>query len=286
MSSPAPLVASSIARIEQLVPAPRSLARALRLLHDPQADLSDISELIALDSALAAAVLRTANSAYYAAPEPIASVNHAVQFIGFRETIRLVSAVAATQTTQRPLGSYGIAADDFWTESLISGLFLSELARHSGTINEDDAYSTGLLRLVGRLALNHVLIELGGGLFWNRQWPMAVWEKENFGASHSEIGGELLRRWQFPDDTCNAIALQELPALPTDASPLVSATHFAAHVLREGLGAENLLGATPPALIWIDHPFAREARLTPEVLTQLWQNSLSKLAAIVQQLRP
>ena len=120
---------AAISKTERLVPAPRMLARATQLLRTPESDLGDISELISRDSALVIDVLRCANSAYYALGWRVSAVSEAVQIIGFRETIRLLNLVAAHQTTNRDLGSYGIAAEDFWAESLFSGLFLNGLRR-------------------------------------------------------------------------------------------------------------------------------------------------------------
>jgi HD-like signal output (HDOD) protein len=96
---------ATIAKTERLVPAPRTLSHAMRLLRSSDSDLSDISDLISRDTALVVDVLRCANSAYYGVGWQVTSIGEAVQIIGFRETIRLLNLVAAHQTASRDLGS-------------------------------------------------------------------------------------------------------------------------------------------------------------------------------------
>ncbi len=263
---------NAIARIEKLAPAPRTLARALQLLKDPDSALHSIAKLISCDSALAVEVLRCANSAAYSRKAPTADVGEALQVIGFHETIRLVSLVAGHQTTNRNLGSYGIAAGDFWAESLFNGLLLEALANHVGVMDAGEAYTAGLLRFVGRLAIDHVLFESGGNLFWDGQAPLSQWERENVGLTQSEVAGRLLRTWEFPEHMILAIEKQDEPDSGTSAEthPLVQCLHFAARIVPAGTGPggiEALVATTPnfPE----KHPLAIENQLDAATIATL-----------------
>ena len=72
---------AALAKTERLIPAPRTLSRALQLLRNPDSGLSEIADLIRCDSALAVDMLRCANSAFYSRPERITDVSDAVQLI-------------------------------------------------------------------------------------------------------------------------------------------------------------------------------------------------------------
>ena len=276
---------ASIAKTEKLVPAPRSLARAMRLLRDPQANLDDIADLISRDSALAVDVLRCANSAFYGNAERVAAVGPAVQIIGFRETIRLLNLVAAHQTTHRNLGSYGIAAEDFWAESLFSGLYLEGLARHTQAFDPGEAYTAGLLRFLGRLAINQAVDDLGGGLFWDGRTSLAEWERENVGITQAAAGAQLLRKWEFPEAVVQAVGTQDDAAVDAGAAPLVQAAHFAAQVLPSGLdrafieSLEQHVLEFPP-----DHPFVATHGLSAEDATAVRVEAQAALLAIRDQL--
>jgi HD-like signal output (HDOD) protein len=264
-------ILDAISKTENLVPAPRTLGRALQLLRDPDSGLSDIVELISRDSALAADVLRCANSAFYGRNTKIGAVGEAVQVIGFHETIRLVSLVAAHSTTHRDLGCYGIAAEDFWTESLFSGLFLDALAKYSGGIDAGEAYTVGLMRLIGRLAINQALQDLGGSLFWAGRTSLGDWERENVGLTQAEVGAGLLRKWQFPETITNAVESQDSdPSAIATAEILIQAMNFTTRVLPPGQPVPR------PESTFTDesgqatgHPFAVSHRLSVEAIGEI-----------------
>lgn len=273
-------ILDAITKTEKLVPAPRTLGRALQLLRNPDSGLGEIVELIALDSALAADVLRCANSAYYGRNTKIGAVGEAVQVIGFHETIRLVSLVAIHSTTHRDLGCYGIAAEDFWTESLFNGLFFDALAKHTGGIDPGEAYTAGLLRFLGRLAINQALQDLGGGMFWNPAKPLPVWERENVGLTQAEVGARLLRKWQFPETITQAVEAQDSVPETGAAPPLVEAMSFVACLLPAGLplpSAGQPIVLPPSAT---GHPFALSHQLTTESIAEVLNAAQQAFVAI------
>jgi len=265
-------ILAALAKTDRLIPAPRTLSRALQLLRNPDSGLDDIAELICRDSALAVDVLRCANSAFYNRKERITNVAAAVQVIGFRETIRLVNLVAVRQTTDRNLGSYGIAAEDFWAESLFSGLFLETLAHRVPALDAGEAYTTGLLRFVGRLAIDQALQDFGGSLFWDGTTPLAAWERENVGLTQAEVGSQLLRKWEFSEQMVLAIQMQEF-AVPDEAAadhPLVAAMHFTAQVLPAGRTLASIEASVTLAAGGLEqNPFATAHGLIPATMAEL-----------------
>lgn len=274
-------ILSAIAKIEQLFPAPRTLSRALVLLRQTHSDLDDIAALINRDPALAADVLRCANSAFYRRGEPVHAISEAVQKIGFQETIRLLNLVVAQQTARQDLDCYGIAAEDFWAESLFAGLLLENLAKVSRLIDPDEAYTAGLLRYIGRLAINQAINDLGCGCFWQPGTSLTAWEIENVGMTQGTTGAVLLCNWHFPDAIADAVAAQDAPSIPDDAPPLTQAMHFTAQVLTPGadlayLQQVNRVSPESPA----QHPFARAAGLSSERLATVFGETHEAFTAV------
>lgn len=274
---------SALTQLEQLAPAPRTLGRVIQLLRQPDSGVHAIAELIRCDSGLAADVLRCANSAYYNRSIRVADINDAVQVIGFQETVRIVSLVAVRQTTHRDLDCYGIPAEDFWSESLFNGLFAEALARRIGRIDAGEAYTVGLLRFIGRLAINQVVGNLGFGLFWDRAAPASAWEQENTGCTQAEIGARLLRKWDFPEHMALAMEAQEhteaMP--PATTHPLVTALNFAAQVLPAGTGLAELPTIVgTPRLPISAAPFAAAHQLTAEATTELLEDAYRSFVEI------
>jgi HD-like signal output (HDOD) protein len=260
----------AIARIEKFSPAPLILAKAMKLLRDPQSDVDSIAALIGSDPSLTADIIRCANSAYYGASEPIQSIDQALQKIGFRETIHLLNLAVARIAAGRDLASYGISADDFWAESLFNGLFIRNLAAATGRADADEAYTVGLLRFIGRLAINQAIHDVGSGLFWASDKPIADWELESVGFVQAQAGAILLAKWQFPEEMIQAIAGQDAPAHLRENNWLAEALHFASLLLPQGLGVtfkSALANATPMAPSGDD--FMQKCSLTQEEVEAL-----------------
>ncbi len=255
----------AIARIEKFSPAPMILAKAIKLLRDPLADISSVSALVSNDPALAADILRCANSAFYNTGDPAQTIDQAVQRIGFRETFNLLNVAVSRVTSERDLSSYSISADDFWAESLFNGLFLRNLAKQTGKVDADEAYTVGLLRFIGRLAIDQVIQERGGGLFWLGAETVAKWENDSVGFVQAQAGAILLAKWHFPEEMVQAIAGQDAPAQLTKPNWMAEALEFASLLLPQGIGVplHIALGEFIPTVSRI-REFMAHSALSPE----------------------
>ncbi len=276
---------AAILKIERFSPAPRVLSKAMGLLRNPNSDLDDIVALIRTDAALTADIIRGSNSAFYGAGERVASLDRALQKIGFRESIRLLNHAVAHLAAGRHLGSYGIAAEDFWAESLFHGLLLEELATHTGAVSPDDAHTAGLLRYIGRLAINQSIDDLGGGLFWNDNEPVEQWELDNVGVTQAQAGAILLRHWQFPDVTVQAVEWQHRPAEAPQPNWLAGALDFSAALLPPGSESAHLGYALAAAEELVAaHPFIEANRLEPAMVHKMIEVARAGVATVSQSL--
>ena len=273
-------IQSAIGHIEGFSPAPRILGRALVLLRDAQCDVDTVASLIRGDPALAGDIIRIANSAYFAGEQRTQSVEHALQRIGFRETMRLLTLAVSRIITLGNLSYYSIAAEDFWAESLFNGLFMEELARTTGAADQGDAYTAGLLRYYGRLAINQSIDSLGGGIFWQGTETLTQWETDNVGLTHAQAGGMLLRRWQFPDAMIAACEGQEHPALLPNPSWLASALFFVSSVLPQDFNQPFAPVLAPIA----DSDFLHPNGLTVESVEKTFAVTCTAYQAIRQSL--
>ena len=276
---------AAILKIERFSPAPRVLSKALGLLRNPNADLEDIVALIRTDSALSADIIRGSNSAFYGAGERVSSLDRALQKIGFREGIRLLNHAVAHIAAGRNLGSYGIAAEDFWAESLFQGLLLEALAKETDAVSPDVAHTAGLLRYIGRLAIDRSIDDLGGGLFWEPAVPVADWELENVGVTQEQVGALLLKHWQFPDATVQAIEFQREPERAPQPNWLACALAFAAAILPAGTECAKFgeaLAASAPGLE--AHPFSQANKLSVERIGAAIEIARNGLSTVNQHL--
>jgi HD-like signal output (HDOD) protein len=257
-------VYSALAETEQLCPAPRTLSRALQLLRDTSSDLEDIATCISRDSALSVDVLRGSNSAYYAQANRVTSILQAVQVLGVQDALRILNIVATYQMAHRSLGCYGIAADDYCAECLFSGFFMERLALMDTKCDPAEAYTTGLLRLVGRLAVNQAILRVGKAAPWDGSTPLAQWEREHAGITQAEAGAMLLRKWSFAEPIIQAVADQEVEFPSPDGDWLTLALNFTARLLPSGLTQEYIDALDQTELSFpAEHPFIEVSGLTP-----------------------
>lgn len=236
----------------------------MTLLRDADNDVATIADLVRGDPALTADIIRVSNSAYYGASLPVNSVEHALQKIGYREARHLLTLTVSRAVMRQNLHVYSIRAEDFWQESLFHGCFLEELARITGAVDPSEAYTAGLLRYLGRLAINQAIQDMGSGLFWAGTETLSAWEKANLGLTHAEAGAMLLRRWKFPEELVEACAGQETPALLPAPNWLASALFFTASVLPQGF-AQPFSPVLAPIM---DTDFLHPNQLTSESVTQ------------------
>ncbi len=273
-------IQAAIGRIESFSPAPRILGRALVLLRDAQCDIDSVATLIRGDPALTGDIIRIANSAYFAGEQRVQSVEHALQRIGFGQAMRLLTLAVSRIMTLENLTNYSIPAEDFWAESLFNGLFMEELAKATGAVEPSDAYTAGLLRYIGRLAINRSIDACGGGVFWLGAETLTQWEMDNVGITHAEAGAILLRRWQFPEDMIVACEGQEHPALLPAPNWHASALFFVSSVIPQDFDKPFDPALAPIA----DSDFLHPNRLTVLSVEKAFADAVTAYQGIRQSL--
>jgi HD-like signal output (HDOD) protein len=201
-------------RVAQAFPAtPRIMAELGRLLRDPNANLKDVTVLLKSDSALAARLLRVANSAALGQPERVDSIDDAAALIGFREIHRLVGAVAIDQFSLANYPLYGIAGPRLRENALLVALLMEELAATTEH-NPSAAYTCGLFRSLGKLVLEKLAAEGKPATPFDaaRDADLLTWERHTFGIAACDATAAILQHWQFPADIAKGIARQFAPA--------------------------------------------------------------------------
>lgn len=233
--------------------APRIMARLGPLLRDPGAALGEIAGHLKRDSALAARLLRIANSAAFAQGEPVAAIEDAAALVGLRDIHRLVGAVAVDHFSSRHYPLHGFSGPRLRDNALLAALLMEELA---GPAEQDPAaaYSAGLFRSLGRLALARIADEHApvapfepAGLT-----PLHLWEKDTFGLTGNQAAAAILREWKFPPAVVQAVEGHYDPAVPEH--PLAMLLNLAA-----GLADQLGFGLPGEARYWREPAQAAEA---------------------------
>jgi HD-like signal output (HDOD) protein len=218
--------------------APRVMAELCELLQDINTDLDQIAWVIRADPALAARVIRISNSVVYGGEWQVASIDDAVNRVGFEEVLRLVGTASVAGFVDRSLVIYGLEAEDVRSSLLLHALATESLARMSA-VDPHVAYTAGLLRAMGMMVLDRAARgRLPDHLIYSPQeFPTYIeWETARFGLGTPDVTRMVLDEWRFPDDVITAIEEQLLPRESSYENPFACLINLAgAIVLDAGL---------------------------------------------------
>lgn len=252
MAAPAPPVEAPPAAppanpwaIRSLPPFPAVALQLLSLLDDDDVAMKQVVDLLRVDPALSAEILRVSNSALYGLSRTIDSVSHAVVVLGSETVKRLALTVALGRFTKGAATDKGLGV--CWNHSVATGLVAEQIAEMLGA-SKDRAYTAGLLSDVGRLALLTAYPnEYSGMLEVAREndFDELECEQQLFDIDHCGAGAHLARQWNLPTDIIDAIARHHEPP-PEEVTPL--AIVCAATLIADELGFRVVERDQPPSI--------------------------------------
>ncbi|MGH8018037.1 MAG: sensor domain-containing diguanylate cyclase, partial [Opitutaceae bacterium] len=197
------------------LPSPPGVAmRLLDLVQREESSLEDFSLLISSDPALVARILRYVNSPLVGLGFHGSTLDEAVARIGLRGT-QMIALSFSLVATGRNECCASFNFDEFWSRSLACALTTRALARWSHNWDADEAFITGLLARIGRLAFATALSKeyesvLNGAVHSDSQ--LDELERLLIGADQWELGARVLAAWHLPEPIWNTIdALSRRP---------------------------------------------------------------------------
>jgi HD-like signal output (HDOD) protein len=231
--------------IDRLDPLPITARRLMESLGTGDANITTISGIIEYDPAIAANILRLANSSMYAGFAPVARLGDAVMRLG-TSTVVTFALDEGLRAFRTEAPHYELTEDDLWLHGAAASLAIDELARESRTGENFEFASIGaLVHDIGKLIIvRHLNVEIDTFLARIRHDRISIVEAERevLGCCHGEIGGAVVRKWNFPETICRAVELHHrLPVLDPDPTlDAVMLANLAAKTVGTGLGAEGM----------------------------------------------
>lgn len=137
---------------------PQVASRILAMVYDPDAEAAKLAALIHQDQALAAHVIRIANSPAYMTRNPVVSLQHAVSMLGMNLMSELAFSASIKGSAFKVPG-WDDEVKGLWHYSLASGAYAKEIARMR-RFNVESAYLCGLLHGIGRPVVLQTLVAL------------------------------------------------------------------------------------------------------------------------------
>lgn len=184
-------------RLDALPPFSAVVARLLEELAGECASFRRLSRLVSEDPALAAQVLRLANSALYGRRGEVSSLLAALSLIG-ADRLRALVLTYGVRQLFRPVARLPLARK-IWRHSLASAILAADFAMDApGDATED--YTCALLHDVGRLVLLASDPERYVQLAAEARGSEESCEREEsrYGMAHPEAGAAALQRYRLP----------------------------------------------------------------------------------------
>jgi HD-like signal output (HDOD) protein len=216
------------------IPAVPELAeRIRRAVDDTSNGAAEVARVVQADPAVAARVVRVANSAAYAGKAPARNLREAVVRLGLQPTRDLVVAVTMQQIFSNAHAALRRRLLELWRHSTHVAAVTFSLARRLKGMDAERALLAGLLHDIGAA----VLITHAG------RWPELVEEPKKLERVVGSLGGEIgvlaLSRWGFEDDLLAAAreaeSWQRQPSTPPELCDVVLIAQL--YALSTGEGA-------------------------------------------------
>lgn len=225
-------------------PLPQAYLALRRAVENPMATGASVGNVIATDPALAAYVLRLANSPLYSPSAPVETISRAVALIGLAEIETMAAGTLLHRLATHPPRADLLSLGAFWRHAVAVGMLAQTLAERAGEQGRERFFVAGLLHDVGRLLLavaepDLTAISLLQAVEAGTSMDAA--ERQELGFDHASLGGRIAAKWRLPGQLTEAVAGHHQPWLCPD-SLLATAVHVADFIA-------NALGerATPSA---------------------------------------
>ncbi|MBI1757391.1 MAG: HDOD domain-containing protein [Fimbriimonas ginsengisoli] len=208
-----PSLTKLIAQVNDLAVLPHVVFKVLELSGSTENPASEIEKAITVDPGFSSKVLILANSASNALPKKVSSIREALIFLGYRSVRQLAMTVGIYDMFVGKTDRDSLLRRSWWRHSVDSAVSCRWLAEKTRKVSADDAYTCGLLHLIGKTILDR----LGDGSY--RQVEDMVMfgikdykaEEAVFGFNHMEVSIAAATKWALPETLISGLCYLRVP---------------------------------------------------------------------------
>ena len=238
--------------------------RLREIMESDNASMADAAEVLSLDPALAARILRMANSAFYGFRSEVDTISRAANILGMQKIHDLVLAASVSKTFEG-MNNDLMDIDTFWYRSVHCGFLARAIAEGAGMRNTESLFVRGLLHDIGHLVLfSHYPAECRSAMAHSDQGLDArLYEEQKLiGVDAMQFAAELARVWQLPNSFSDTFQhLMRPEDVAGNLAREIAMLHIAVQI-SNGVDTDLLL---EDVVQRIRAPVWRLAELPPEV---------------------
>jgi HD-like signal output (HDOD) protein len=226
-------------------PCPDILVRIMAEMEKEEPDYHRLSNIISADVALAAGLIKTTNSPFFARSQRARSVHDALTILGLRASSHTIAGIIL-----RNIFPSTPHLTRFWDASARKARLCAWLATKLDIhgFNADDAYTFGLFHDCGipvLMARFPNYRDVLGQANLDGQHEFTASEDSLLKTNHAEVGSALAQSWWLDADMCLSIRNHHrLTALAPDSTLsrpnrlFIATVHFAEHFSQQQLGLD------------------------------------------------
>jgi len=202
MPTPAPTEIERLVKGIGIPPRPEVLTRLQKEIDSPNMSLSVVGQIINGDVALAASVMKVANSPAFGLSRKVSTVQQAIPVLGSRVLSSLVAGFALRSSINGP-----VRLDRFWDSSIRVAQLAARLTKEFRGVAADHAYTFGLFHDCGIAVLLQRFPDYRDTLqLANADGDRSFTEVEEarHATHHAAIGCFLTRSWGLAEDISRA----------------------------------------------------------------------------------
>lgn len=258
-------LAVKISRSDNLPVLPEIVRSVLKLADDADSSARELELMIERDPAIAAKILRAANSSYYGLKN-IPTVGRALSVLGLNTIRSLVISISFQQMTSNRQHSHLFDKIAFWKHCMAAATAAKIIGKLRQPLRAEELYTAGMLHDVGMLVLDRfepIRFDQAISLARKERLPLYDAERTIFDYDHAAVGGMLAEIWQLPQSIQAAITYHHDVAGDSDHLSTTSVIAVADSLAHQ-VGLTN----NSPAGVTDMHPLAEElVELPTEQLT-------------------
>lgn len=179
-------------------------AKVMQLVEDERATAEELAKIVASDPAVAARVMKISNSPLYGCQRQTQTLPGAIMLMGFN-TLKSIVMVAYLKDVFKPVG---LMEKMLWEHAFGAGLAARVIAADIRQVNPEEAFLAGLMHDIGKLIMynqDKAKFQKVVERYYNEDVWFEVAEKEVYPFTHAEVGGCVLKKWNFPDELVEAV---------------------------------------------------------------------------------
>lgn len=193
-----------IVEAENLPSLPGVAVDVLRICKDEEADLQDLVDVVSLDPALAAKLLKLSNTPVFRRGEETKDIPRACFLLGMN-TVKIMSlGFSLAQSLAACQGVKALSYDEYWRHSVSTAAIARSLSRMTKQGSPEEAFLAGLLSRMGQLCVALAVPDVYEDILAKTPNWLNADENENevLSFSHFDVSAAILRAWELSEHFC------------------------------------------------------------------------------------